>query len=146
MKPIPSDETMIVTLRVGDLRGIVRAVIAEALGVQAKHDLLNLKQVFERYRVGRDALLGAAKRGEIELSSGPRRKLLVRAGELERWLTERKYIPPVRSTAQDLEEWDREAERSLERALAEGRLRKLSPEEIEEARARRSRRKRPRPQ
>jgi len=59
---------MIVTLRVADLREIVRAVVAEALGVQAQHDLLDLKQVFERYQVGRDALLGAAKRGEIELS------------------------------------------------------------------------------
>ncbi len=106
---------MIVTLRVADLREIVRAVINEALGVQAQHDLLDLKQVFERYRVGRDALLGAAKRGEIELSQGPRRKFLVRAGELEKWLTKRKYTPPTRSLAKDLEEWDREAERDLRR-------------------------------
>ena len=144
MNPTPADETMIVTLRVADLREIVRAVVAEALGVQAQYDLLDLKQVFERYRVGRDALLGAAKRGEIELSQGPRRKLLVRAGELERWLTERKYVPPVRSIAKDLEEWERQANEALERAVAQGRLRKLSPAEVEEARTRRSRRSRPR--
>lgn len=46
---------------------------------------------------------------------GPRRKLLVRAGELETWLTERKYTPPARSLAKDLEEWDRKAEREFAR-------------------------------
>lgn len=147
MPPMDSgltDETMIVTLRVADLRDIVRAVVAETLGAQAKHDLLNLKQVSERYRVGRAALLAAARRGEIELSLGPRRKFLVRAGELERWLTDRKYVPPIRSTAKDLEEWERRANQALERAVAEGRLRKLSPAELEEAQTRRSQRRRTR--
>ena len=65
-------------------------------------------------------------------------EFLVRAGELERWLTQRKYTPPTRSLAKDLEEWDREAERSLQQALAEGSLRKLSPSELEEERAQRS--------
>jgi len=106
---------MIVTLRVADLREIVRAVVAEALGVQAQHDLLDLKQVFERYQVGRDALLGAAKRGELELSQGPRRKFLIRAGDLKAWLTKRKYAAPTRSLAKDLEEWDWETERELAR-------------------------------
>lgn len=124
MKPILSDETMVVTLRVADLREIVRAVVTEALGEQAQHALLDLKQVSERYRVGREALLGAAKRGEIELSQGPRRKFLVRAGELERWLTERKYTPPrARFVAKDLEEWEREATRQLEEAATRVRTR-----------------------
>jgi hypothetical protein len=38
---------------------IVRFVIVEAMGVQAQHDLLDLKQVFERCRIGRAYLLGA---------------------------------------------------------------------------------------
>jgi hypothetical protein len=139
----PADETMIVTLRVADLREIIRVVVAEALGVKAKHDLLDMKQLFERYQVGRAALLGAAKRGEIELYQGPRRKFLVRAGEVEKWLTQCKYVPPIRSTAKDLEDWERRADEALERAVAEGRLRKLSPAELEEARAQRSQRKRP---
>ncbi len=144
MTPTPTDETMIVTLRVADLREIVRVVVAETLATHAQHDLLDLKQVADRYRVGRAALLGAAKRGDVTLSLGPRRKVLVRAGEVERWLTSRKYSPPVRATAKDLEEWERRADEALERALAEGRLRKPSPAEAEEARTRRSQRNRPR--
>lgn len=164
MSDLPTDETMIVTLRVSDLREIIRGVVSEALAVQSKHDLLDLKQVRERYGAGRDSILSAASRGELELSLGPRRKVLVRAGELERWLTETKYVPirERRSLAKDLEEWDRQAEAELRRMaerpvmrsrhdphgvdekinrmLAEGRLRKLSPQEIEEAR-RRGRRK-----
>ncbi|HET9954372.1 MAG TPA: hypothetical protein VFQ61_07705 [Polyangiaceae bacterium] len=130
-------------LRVADLREIVRAVVADALATHAQHDLLDLKQVFERYRVGRDALVAAAKRGEVELSQGPRRKFLIRARELEQWLTRRKYVPPALATAKDLQEWDRQADLALERALVQGRLRQLSPPELEEARARRSRKKRP---
>jgi hypothetical protein len=78
---------------------------------------LDLKQVRERYGAGRDSILSAASRGELELSLGPRRKVLVRAGELERWLTETKYVPirDRRSLAKDLEEWDRQAEQELRR-------------------------------
>jgi hypothetical protein len=43
-----TDETMIVTLRVSDLREIVRDVVAKALKVKAQTDLLDMKQVFER--------------------------------------------------------------------------------------------------
>lgn len=139
MTAIPTDDTMIVTLRVADLREVVRAAVAEALAVRSQDDLLDMKQVAERYGVGRDALLCAAKRGEVELSQGPRRKFLVRAMEVERWLTQKKYVPPNRAAPADLDEWERQATRSLENALAAGRLRRLSPQEIEEARGRRKR-------
>lgn len=128
-----ADETMIVTLRVHDLRELVRAAVIEALASGGRQDLIDLKQVAERYRVGRDSVLAAAKRGEIALSQGPRRKFLVRAAEVERWLTERKYVPPDRTVPADMEEWDRQAAASLERAIAEGRLRRMSPQEIEGA-------------
>jgi hypothetical protein len=118
MNPTLTDETMIVTLRVADLREIVRAVVTEALGVHAQSDLLDLKQVFQRYGVGRDAVLGAARRGEVELSQGPRRKFLVRAREIETWLTQRKYTPPVQPTAKDMEEWERQADQALGLASA----------------------------
>jgi hypothetical protein len=132
-----ADDTMIVTLRVQDLRDLIRTAVDEALIAKGRHDLLDLKQVAERYRIGRDSVLAAAKRGEVVLSQGPRRKFLVRADEVERWLTERKYVPPDRTMPADLEEWDRQAAASLERAIAEGWLRRMSPREIDEARARR---------
>ena len=108
-----TDETMIVTLRVSDLREIVRDVVAEALKVKAQTDLLDMKQVFERYRIGREAVLAGAKRGELELSRGPRRKLLVRAAELERWLTGRKYSPVREPAPESMEEWERQADAQL---------------------------------
>jgi hypothetical protein len=132
-----ADDAMIVTLHVRDLRAIICVAVVEALTAKGHHDLLDLKQVAERYKVGREAIIAAAKRGEIALSQGPRRKFLVRANEVERWLTERKYVPPDRTVPVDLEEWDRQVAASLERAVAEGRLRRMSPREIEEARARR---------
>ena len=141
MNSAPSEETMIVTLRVCDLRQIVHDAVAAALTLKGRTDLLDLKQVFDRYRVGRGALLAAARRGEVELSHGPRRKLLIRAGEVERWLTQNRYRPPNRSLSADLEEWDREVTRSLERDIAEGRLRVMSPQELAEARSRRRPRK-----
>lgn len=163
MESAVTDQTMIVTLTVHELRHVIREVVTEALKTKAQHDLLNLKEVHERYGVGRGALLAAARRGEVELFRGPRRKLLVRAADLERWLTTRKYSVPSRGPDPDtMDEWDREAEREFERfaqesattdtstssaasraiakALAEGRLRTLSPEEIE--RSRRSKRSR----
>ncbi len=134
MATTPTDDTMIVTLRVFELREVVRSAVAEALAVRGQHDLLDLKQVAERYRVGRGSLLAAAKRKEIELSQGPRRKFLVRAGEVERWLTERKYEASSRRAAAgptDLDQWELEADRVLERAVAAGRIRFASPQEIE---------------
>jgi hypothetical protein len=67
---LPADDTMVVTLRVQDLREIVRVAVAEALTTKGRHDLLGLKQVGERYRIGREAVVAAAKRGEIALSQG----------------------------------------------------------------------------
>lgn len=132
-----SDDAMIVTLRVADLREVVRAAVAEALASRGQHDLLDLKQVAERYRVGRDSVVTAAKRGEIALSQGPRRKFLVRADEVERWLTHRTYAPPDRPVATDMEDWEQRAEVALQNAIFEGRIRKASPQEIEESKARR---------
>ena len=158
-----NDETMIVTLRVSDLREIVRDVVAEALKVKAQTDLLDLKQVFERYRIGRDAILAGANRGDLELSRGPRRKLLVRAAELERWLTGRRYSPVREATPETMEEWERQVRRKfpdletpalshrqqvhdgvdhiIEREVAAGRLRVMSQQDRDQAASRRTKRK-----
>ena len=61
MNSVLTDETMVVTLRVQDLREIVRDVVAEALKVKAQTDLLDMKQVLERYGIGLDAILAGAK-------------------------------------------------------------------------------------
>ena len=133
---IPPDETMIVTLRVSDLREVVRAAIAEALAARGEHDLLDMKQIAERYGIGRGAVQAAARRGELELSQGPRRRLLVRAGEVDRWLTHRKYAPPSSPAPRALHDACSEGTDAIERALAAGRLRKLSPREAEESKER----------
>jgi hypothetical protein len=86
-------KTMLVTLSVADLREIVRAVFDEALGVHARSELLDLKRVWQRYGVGRGSLLGAARRGELDLSLDPRRKFLVRAYEIDHVLTRGTHAP-----------------------------------------------------
>jgi hypothetical protein len=134
----PTDDTMIVTLRVADLRAVVQAAVAEALAVKRQDDLLDMKQVAERYGIGRRAAQAAARRGEVELSQGPRRRLLVRASEVERWLTQRKYTPPIAKPVGELDAHGQALD-AIERAIAAGRLRRLSPHEIEEARVRRER-------
>jgi hypothetical protein len=79
----PTDNTMIVTLRVSDLREIVRIAVAETLAVKSQHDLIDLKQVAERCRVGRGAIIAAARRGEIALSQGPRRRFFASRSALD---------------------------------------------------------------
>jgi len=135
--PTPPDDTMIVTLRVSELREVVRAAVAEALAVKSWDDLLDVKQTAERYGIGRRALQAAARRGEVELSQGPRRRFLVRASEVERWLTQRKYNAPVATNPTSDMETRAETLDAIERAIAAGRLRRMSPQEIEESKARR---------
>lgn len=71
MKPVVqttiTDESMIVTLSVRELRSLIREVVTEALKSKAQHDLLNLKDIQDRYEIGKQALLAGARRGEIEL-------------------------------------------------------------------------------
>ncbi|MES1173564.1 MAG: helix-turn-helix domain-containing protein [Myxococcales bacterium] len=62
--------------------------------------------------VGRDALTGAADRGELAVSRGVRGKLLVRKSELDRWLASKPYTPsPKPDAAPDLDAWDRAVRR-----------------------------------
>ena len=119
MNAIPSDETMIVTLRVHEFCELIRRVVADAMAVKATRDLLDLKQVAERYGIGRDALLAAARRGDIELSRGPRRKIWVRGYEIEQWITDHKFVPTSRKAEPtNLEEWDRQVEEEFQRMAA----------------------------
>lgn len=76
-------------------------------------ELLDVAAVRKQYGVGRDALKAAANRGELELSRGPRRRLLVKRDVLEAWLGSRPYEPPMAEPVADLEQWKAEAERRI---------------------------------
>jgi hypothetical protein len=84
-----------------------------------ERDVLDAKATMAGYGVGRDGLLAAAARGELELHRGPRNRVLVERVELERWLKSRPLLPPRRKPSepeQSLDAWQEEQEREL-RAL-----------------------------
>lgn len=91
--------------------------LASALESEAPDTLLGVAEA-AALGVGRDALRGAAKRGELEISQGPRGKLLVRRSALEAWLRSRPYKPEARASgeaqpsAKDLEAWERSVRRA----------------------------------
>ena len=76
-------------------------------------ELLDLKTVKEDYDIGRDALLAAERRGELELHQ-PANKLLVERGKLEAWMRSTKRKPTQRRPVPDLEAWKAEADRCIE--------------------------------
>ena len=79
-------------------------------------EILDVSACRERFRVGREALRGAAQRGELAISQGPRGKLLVKRSALEAWLSSRKYKPESRATEHegepDLDAWERSVRRA----------------------------------
>ena len=83
--------------------------LAASLGPEAD-ELLDL-QACKAHDVGRDALKGAAERGELAISRGPRGKLLVKRSALEAWLASKPYKPPPSEPAPDLEAWERSVTR-----------------------------------
>ncbi|MEI9936673.1 MAG: hypothetical protein WDO69_05565 [Pseudomonadota bacterium] len=92
------------TLAIDTLAASLAAPGDELLGVRECRAL----------RVGRDALLAAAKRGEVQLSRGPRQRLQVRRSELEKWLQSRPYVAPAASEpVQSLEDWQRSVLRKV---------------------------------
>jgi hypothetical protein len=90
----------------------LEAALADAENNGAS-ELLDVAAVRKQYGVGRDALKAAAKRGELELSRGPRRRLLVKRDVLEAWLGSRPYEPPIAEPVADVEQWKAEAERRI---------------------------------
>lgn len=87
--------------------------LADAVERDAPDALLGLKELRE-HGVGRAALLGAADRGELAVSRGPRGRLQVRRSELDRWLASR----PVErrqhdANIVDMDAWDRAAAERL---------------------------------
>lgn len=77
--------------------------------------LLDARQALSQYGIGRDGLLAAAERGEIELTRGPRNRLQVTRDEIERYLRSKPHRPRLRRAepANDLEQWSAVAEREL---------------------------------
>lgn len=74
----------------------MRALAAELeqdAGPEAHDDLLGLPELRRLFGIGRDALLAAIDRGEIEAHRGTRQRLLVRRSEAERWIASRPAQP-----------------------------------------------------
>ena len=84
--------------------------LAATLGPEAD-ELLGVRDC-KALGVGRDALLAAADRGELQVSRGPRQRLQVRKSELDRWLSSKPYQPRDREPAPDLEAWERSVRRA----------------------------------
>jgi len=80
--------------------------LAATLPDVAADELLGVKAC-AALGVGRDALRGAARRGELDISQGPRGKLLVKRSALEAWLRSRPYKPTAAAPVADLAAWDR---------------------------------------
>lgn len=85
--------------------------LANALG--GGDELLDVDAVSERYGIGRQALRGAAARGELVIARGARNKWLVRCSAVEAWLASRPYRPNAKASndAADLAAWDRGMQR-----------------------------------
>jgi hypothetical protein len=112
------------------LRAEAAALDAQAIAKRAQADaiveepdaaeLLDAKQTLDRYGIGRDAIRGAAFRGELQVHRGARGKFLIRKDAIEGWIASRPYSPtPRRAPCADLAEWDRvtsAAMRALPRA------------------------------
>jgi hypothetical protein len=96
---------------------------ADAIVVEPRADeLLDAKQTLDRYGIGRDAIRGAAFRGELQVHRGARGKFLVRKDAIESWIEARPYTPtPRRAPCADLAEWDRETSAAM-RALPRARV------------------------
>ena len=88
--------------------------LAASLTSQSGDELLDVAACSERYGVGRDALKGAAKRGELVISQGARGKWLVKRSALEAWIDSRPYKPTHKTpndSAPDLDAWERSVRR-----------------------------------
>jgi hypothetical protein len=78
--------------------------LAATLPDVAADALIGVAECAERYNVGRDALKRAAERGELNVSRGPRQRLLVKRSALEAWLVSR----PLHAANGD--EWEPDSE------------------------------------
>jgi hypothetical protein len=102
------------------------ATLEAALAATAEpvtSDTLDAREALAEFGVGRDGLLAAHARGELQLCRGPRQKILVGRDEIERWLRSRPVKSPQSrepAAPSDLESWERETRADL-RALAGGR-------------------------
>jgi hypothetical protein len=90
---------------------------ALASTVEDEPGLLDLKAIKAKYNIGRDALLAAARRGELHLKRVSRR-IMIEVDELEAWLRSKPHHtrPRLASPETSLDEWERDQEREL-RAL-----------------------------
>lgn len=91
----------------------IRTLVKALRATPATDDpLLDLRQLQERYQIGRSAALNAIRSGELPAVTGSRRRVMVRASDVDRWLASRPVTPrPPRSApaepVETLDDWDR---------------------------------------
>jgi hypothetical protein len=89
--------------------------LADALPDNEADELLDASQALESYGIGRDGILAAVDRGELEAIRGARKKLLVRRSEIERWIASRPVKPRPRKVEAEssIDAWEAEVERAI---------------------------------
>lgn len=92
------------------------AVSAEGAAPPASSGLLDLATIATRYGVRRDAIKAAIRRSEVVAHEGPRRKIMLEQGEVERWLRSKPYRPRRKpsDTADELAQWEADVSAQLE--------------------------------
>lgn len=70
--------------------------VANALPATQSDQLMDHPMLMKEFGIGREAIRAAAARGELAVTQGARRKLIVRRSEVERWLAARTYAPAPR--------------------------------------------------
>jgi hypothetical protein len=91
--------------------------VALATADEPFDEVLSLADITAQFGYGREAILAAVGRGELDATRGPRRRVEIRRSELERWRASRPVEPRLRRrTAEigDLAAWEAEADRVLE--------------------------------
>lgn len=86
----------------------------------AGDELLNARQALAEFGIGHNAIKAAAERGDLSVSRGSRGRLMVERGELRRYIKSRPVRARRAAPAATLDDWERDAERSL-RSIAGGR-------------------------
>ena len=119
-RPLNVNAALVVAMRAEaaalEAQAAAKRAQAEALEQSAAgnsdNDLLNVDQALEQYGFGRDALLNANKRGELELVRGSRNRITVQRSALEHYIKSRPVVRPrkVEPAPESLDDWEKQAQ------------------------------------
>lgn len=120
-RPLNVNAALVVAMRAEaaalEAQAAAKRAQAEALEQSARasdRDLLDVEQSQAQYNFGRDALLNAQRRGELELVRGARNRIMVERAALETYIKSRPVARPRKvAPADDLGSWEAQAEKAL---------------------------------